>query len=143
MKCAVFLGAAAQLSAALLVSGFTNHVPLSTRIRGVTVPPPSKSILSSLAGSASAPKDEGAQVSRAVAKKEEHRKLIRKEGGLFAFDTKYGALNPYSIYYGFLAIFLGIPWFLALTICDVLYKITGNRFDRQVKNNWSFSDDTL
>ena len=64
-------------------------------------------------------------------KKQERKALIRKEGGLFAFDTKYGALNPFAIYYGLVSIILGIPWFIALTLCQLMYKITGDRFDRR------------
>jgi len=57
--------------------------------------------------------------------------LVRKEGGLFSFKTKYGALNPYAIFYGLFAILLGIPWFIALTFCQLMYKITNNRWDPQ------------
>jgi hypothetical protein len=63
---------------------------------------------------------------------EERKKLIRKEGGLFAFDTKYGALNPFAIYYGLVAIFFGIPWFVALSLCQFLYFVTGRKLDKQV-----------
>ena len=61
---------------------------------------------------------------------EQKRKLIRKEGGLFTFNTKFGALNPYAIYYGLTSILLGIPWFLAMLMCQFFYFITGNRIDR-------------
>jgi len=63
-------------------------------------------------------------------RKLERRNLIRSEGGIFAFDTKFGALNPFAIYYGLVSILLGVFWFFALTICDIIYFITGNRFDR-------------
>ena len=59
--------------------------------------------------------------------------MIRKEGGLFAFNTKYGALNLYSIYYGAVAILLGIPWFIALTLYQLFAKITNDKFDKQRK----------
>jgi hypothetical protein len=61
---------------------------------------------------------------------EQNKKLIRKEGGRFTFNTKYGALNPYAIFYGLTSILLGIPWFLAMTMCQFFYLITGNRIDR-------------
>ena len=54
-------------------------------------------------------------VTSAADKLTKQKRLIRKEGGRFAFNTKYGALNPFAIYYGLVAIFLGIPWFFALT----------------------------
>lgn len=58
---------------------------------------------------------------------------IRKEGGIFSFNTPVGALNPFAIYSLGVSIFLGIPWFLALTFLQVFYKVTGNRFDKQRK----------
>lgn len=54
---------------------------------------------------------------------------IRKEGGMFAFNTKFGALNPFAIYYGITSIVLGFVWVAAITACDVLYKMTGNKID--------------
>lgn len=55
---------------------------------------------------------------------------IRREGGPLSFATKYGALNPYAIYYGLLAIFLGIPWFIALKAYALLRFLTRNKFDK-------------
>lgn len=66
-------------------------------------------------------------------KKNQRNLLIRQEGGPFAFNTKYGALNPYAIYYGFVAIALGIPWFIGLTLCQLMYFVTRNSFDKQRK----------
>jgi len=54
---------------------------------------------------------------------------IRKEGGIFAFNTKFGALNPFAIYYGITSILLGLVWVAAITACDILYKLTGNKID--------------
>lgn len=68
---------------------------------------------------------------QAKQKKRELMATLRKEGGIFTFNTKYGALNPYGIYYGLTSILLGIPWFFALTACQFLYFITGGRFDRK------------
>lgn len=64
-------------------------------------------------------------------KRLERQALIRKEGGKFAFDTKFGALNPYAIYYGLTSILLGLPWFAALTMCQFFYFVTRNRIDKQ------------
>jgi hypothetical protein len=72
-----------------------------------------------------------ADLSPAEQKKKERRERIRKEGGRFAFDTKYGALNPYAIYYGLVSIFLGIPWYLALTTYQFFQFVTRGRFDKQ------------
>jgi len=69
-------------------------------------------------------------LSPAEQKKKERMELVRKEGGRFAFNTKYGALNPYGIYYGLIAIILGIPWFFELMACQLMYTITRNRFDK-------------
>jgi hypothetical protein len=63
--------------------------------------------------------------------KKERGSAVRKEGGLFAFNTKYGGLNPFAIYYGLVSILLGIPWYFALTFCQLLYKISGNRWDQK------------
>lgn len=63
-------------------------------------------------------------------KKAARNKQIRADGGIFAFDTKFGALNPFAIYYGLVSIFLGICWFAVLNLCDLLYIVTGKRFDR-------------
>ena len=58
------------------------------------------------------------------------KQLIRKEGGPFAFSTKYGALNLYAIYYGLVAIGLGIPWFVSLKIYSFFQFLTRGRFDK-------------
>jgi hypothetical protein len=73
------------------------------------------------------------ELSLAEKKKKETWAVIRKEGGPFTFNTKFGALNPYAIYYGLTAIILGIPWFAAMTMCQLFYFVTRNRLD---KNRW-------
>ena len=83
------------------------------------------------ASSGSAAPAAATTLTSAEKRKQERKTLVRKEGGLFAFDTKYGALNPFAIYYGLVSILLGIPWFFALTFCQLMYKITGGRFDRR------------
>ena len=65
-----------------------------------------------------------------LTKQQKRARQIRREGGMFAFDTKFGALNPFAIYYGLVSIALGLVWFAALTACDLLYRITGGRVDR-------------
>jgi hypothetical protein len=50
--------------------------------------------------------------------------------GLFTFKTKYGYLNPFAIYYGVTSILLGLPWFVVLTLCQIMYKITNNAWDK-------------
>lgn len=55
---------------------------------------------------------------------------VRREGGMFAIHTKYGGLNPFGIWYGVVAVSLGIPWYIAMTICQIFYMITGQRFDK-------------
>jgi len=85
---------------------------------------------SSVPAASSGAEKAAAPLSTKEQKKKERKELIRKEGGRFAFDTKYGALNPYAIYYGLTAILLGIPWFFALTFCQLFYFVTGNRFDK-------------
>ena len=45
------------------------------------------------------------------------------EKGILAFKTKYGYLNPFAIYYGVTAILLGLPWFVALTACQIMYML--------------------
>jgi len=53
-----------------------------------------------------------------------------KYGGLLTFKTKLGYVNLFSLLYGATAIFLGLPWFVGLTLCQIFYKITGNNFDK-------------
>jgi hypothetical protein len=76
--------------------------------------------------------DEAAQASPDQANKEATQKQVKEEGGPFAFNTKYGALNPFAIYYGLTSILLGLPWLAALTFCQLLYTITGGRVDKHV-----------
>lgn len=58
------------------------------------------------------------------------RQRVRKEGGLLSFPTKYGALNPFAIYYGLVAIGLGIPWFISLKLYAFFQILTRGRFDK-------------
>ena len=95
----------------------------------------SSSSASSVAPSPGSANDDGAKrttttTSAADTTKRYERSLqIRREGGPLAFDTKFGALNPFAIYYGLVSIGLGLVWFAALTLCEVMYKVTGGRVD--------------
>lgn len=60
-------------------------------------------------------------------------------GGFLSFKTKYGFLNPYAIYYGVTSILLGLPWFVVLTMCQGMYKITNNKWDKMKRFPTFFS----
>ena len=62
-------------------------------------------------------------------KRQQRKELIRSEGGALAFDTKYGALNPYAIYYGLTSIALGLVWSVALTMAQLFYFVTRGKLD--------------
>lgn len=64
-------------------------------------------------------------------KQQKRIQQIRTEGGPLAFNTKFGALNPFAIYYGLVSIGLGLIWFVALSACQFMYKLTGNRVDKK------------
>lgn len=64
-------------------------------------------------------------------KQQKRAAQIRAEGGPLSFNTKYGALNPFAIYYGLTSIALGLVWFAALSIMQIFYKLTGDRFDKR------------
>mmetsp|Transcript_3054 Transcript_3054/g.6705 ORF Transcript_3054/g.6705 Transcript_3054/m.6705 type:complete len:363 (-) Transcript_3054:247-1335(-) len=68
---------------------------------------------------------------KTLTKQQKRLQQIRKEGGPLSFNTKYGALNPYAIYYGLVSIGLGLVWFVALMLNSLLYKITWNRVDKK------------
>lgn len=57
--------------------------------------------------------------------------VVKKDS--FTINTKYGLLNPYGVYYITVLVLLGLPWFLSLTACQILYKITGDKVDRMKK----------
>jgi 1-acyl-sn-glycerol-3-phosphate acyltransferase len=81
--------------------------------------------------SAIRPNGESSPPPAKVLNKKERKELIRKEGGWLSFQTPFGGLNPFGIYYGLTSILLGIPWFFALCLCQLLYFVTGNRVDKQ------------
>jgi hypothetical protein len=52
---------------------------------------------------------------------------------VFTINTKYGRLNHYGVYYIAALVFLGLPWFISLSACQIFYKITGDRVDKMRK----------
>jgi hypothetical protein len=114
-------------------SGFTLSIPARTlnfknlstlsSVRPDTINRGGKWFMS--AAAAIIPENEGNESERSKA-----TVPVRSQGGPLSFSTKYGALNPYAIYYGLVAISLGIPWFIALSACQFLYFITGGRVDK-------------
>lgn len=58
------------------------------------------------------------------------KETIRADGGRFSFNCKYGALNPFAIYYGVTSILLGLPWFVELMCLNLFYKLTRNKLDK-------------
>lgn len=76
-------------------------------------PPPRKSNVGIAAATALSPPEDGSE-----------------KQGLFTFKTKYGYINPFGIYYGVTAILLGLPWFVELLFCQLLYKLTNSKFDK-------------
>ncbi len=65
-------------------------------------------------------------------KKKKTLKELRAEGGPFTFNTPIGALNPFAIYYGLLSLALGLPWYIALKSCQLMYFVTRGRVDPKV-----------
>lgn len=127
--CAV---AVLQLTAIGSVSGFTTRLFSVSRPGLTTSHTTTPRSFSSLAIATATVGDESTEIPAKERKKQERKQLIRQEGGRLAFDTKYGALNPFAIFYGLTAILLGIPWYIALTLCQVFYFLTGNKIDKQV-----------
>ena len=124
MRCGFLLPLLLQLSA---VQGFTSPASTSALFRRQQSTP---SFSKPLAVATSTSGNE-AEVATKAQKKLDRKQLVKQEGGRFAFDTKYGALNPFAIYYGLVSIGLGLIWFMALSACQLMYKLTGNRVDRK------------
>lgn len=57
-------------------------------------------------------------------------KMLRTKAGALAFRTKYGVLNPFAIWYGFVSIVLGLAWFTGLTLYQVFFFLTRGNFDK-------------
>lgn len=75
-----------------------------------------KSALQPLAATAISPTDDGSS-----------------NEGMLSFKTKYGYINPFGVYYGAVAILLGLPWYAALSLIQLLYKITNEKIDKMRK----------
>ena len=141
MKLLVFVVALLQLGN---TAGFTSRAVSSFNLRSQNIKTPTFSTLDSV--NTSSGDDSSVGVTSQEDKKKEKRRQIREEGGIFAFNTKYGALNPFAIYYGLVAIFLGIPWFFALMFCKLFYFVTRGKIDTQVNiiavlMEWQWSPD--
>ena len=135
MRFTLYVAAVLQLTATGFVTGFTTR-SFSVTNSGLSTSQtttPRRSFSSLAIATATGGEDSSTELSPQEKKRKERKLLIRQEGGRFAFDTKYGALNPFAIYYGLTAILLGIPWFVALTLCQVFYFLTGNKIDKQVR----------
>jgi len=111
------------------VEGFTSR-PLPASQRVLRSPRWSETSVSTSSVTPSNVADSSALSAKDL-KAQERKELIRKEGGPLAFNTKYGALNPFAIYYGLVSILLGLPWFVALTACQLFYFVTRNKIDKQ------------
>lgn len=120
-----------------VVQSFTSHSPVigwrcstsTVRFPGPVIVEP---VFSATSPAVTGSSDGGdkSTLSAKEQKKKDRMALIRKEGGPLSFNTKYGALNPFGIYYGLMAILLGIPWLFGLLGCQLLYFVTGNRVDK-------------
>ncbi|CAB9530844.1 sn-glycerol-3-phosphate acyltransferase 1, chloroplastic [Seminavis robusta] len=126
----VSLVALLQLSA-VAVNGFTSSPAASSALFGSRRKAASPLTSSSTLAISTTAGDESDIISKAEQKKLARKELVKQEGGRFAFDTKYGALNPFAIYYGLVSISLGIPWFFALMFCKFLYFVTRGKIDKQ------------
>jgi hypothetical protein len=103
------------------MNGLDNHNVNDNKIQDETVVVPNKVHMTSA-------KDGDAKIE--MTKQQQRMDYIRSEGGQFSFHTKYGALNPFAIYYGMTSILLGLPWFVALTLYQFVQFITLGRFDK-------------
>jgi len=133
------LSAALLLAAAQHTLAFgSSHLhcaPISSSVsKSLSTLPPRTSLHLSASSSLAADSsndDSSATDTKALTKQQKRMQQIRKEGGFLAFNTKFGALNPYAIYYGLVSIALGLVWFVALTFSQLFYKVTGGRFDKK------------
>ncbi|KAL7520030.1 hypothetical protein ACHAWX_004781 [Stephanocyclus meneghinianus] len=110
--------------------------PVVTRFHIDTLAKPSRTSSPRFSSAAAAAADASATPSineptKILTKQQKRIQQIKSEGGPLAFNTKYGALNPFAIYYGLTAIGLGLVWFMALTIMQLVYKVTGDRIDKR------------
>ena len=131
-----------------LVSGFVtpkSHVQhlftasSSASWSSSTSPATSLLQVASSAASGETPKEEKAKApakkKTALKQKKKTLKELREEGGFTTFNTPIGALNLFAIYYGVMSLALGLPWFLGLKLTQFMYWITGERFDKKVRQS--------
>jgi hypothetical protein len=124
---------------AFLVSGFSTSSSLSNASPSLTLttkrsPATTSALFVAITSSSGDNVDVEKVVDKKELKKKEEWKRLRKEGGIFTFNTPVGALNPFAIYYGLTSIILGIPWFISLKFCQLMYFVTRGRFDKKVSN---------
>jgi len=128
------------VSAALLLAAAHNPTTLafspSSHVHSASVAVRSQktrrtSLRLSAAAIATPSNDDSSSTTTTLTKQQKRIQQIRKEGGIFAFNTKFGALNPYAIYYGLVSIALGLVWFVALTFSQLFYKLTGGKLDKR------------
>ena len=55
--------------------------------------------------------------------------IFSDEKGIFELKTKHGHFNPFGIFFGVTAIVLGLPWFVSLVACEMMYKYSKD-FDK-------------
>jgi len=65
-----------------------------------------------------------------VKKKRASIQELRQLGGISTFDTPIGALNLYGIFYGVVAIGLGLVWYVATMTWKLIHFLSGKRFDK-------------
>lgn len=85
----------------------------------------------SAAAAAATPSNDDSSSTTTLTKQQKRMQQIKKEGGIFAFNTKFGAVNPYALYHGTVAIALGLVWFVALSFSQLFYTLTGGKLDKK------------
>ena len=75
--------------------------------------------------------DSSSTATTTLTKQQERLQQIRKEGGPLAFNTKFGAVNPYGIYYGLVSITFGLVWLMVVLSLQLFYKVTGGKIDKK------------
>ena len=131
---ALLLAAAAYNPTTLAFSPSSSHVrsPITLRPQQQTRHTSSSLHLSAEAVATPSNDDSSSTTTTTTLTKQQKRmQQIRKEGGIFAINTKLGAINPYAIYYGLVSIALGLVWFVALTFSQLFYTLTGGRLDQK------------
>lgn len=83
------------------------------------------------AAAVATPNNDDSSSTTALTKQQKRMQQIKNEGGIFSFNTKFGALNPYAIYHGLVSIALGLVWFVALSFAKLFYTLTGNKLDKK------------